>query len=263
MPDGMLGGQSIYQFVSLPVIGAVGGIIAGMVGSGGGVLVVPLLVYLSGVGWESATGISAAQYFFGAISGVVPHWRRRNVHLRVGTAMMVAGVVSAQLGALLSAAMPEWTLSLLYLLLAVVAATSLLFPTREERAGAVAVEMPDANWLFVGSMGTLVGLVDGILGVGGGFMLVPLMVYVLQMATRQAIGTSLFVIAGTMASAVTGKLMQGQVPLLSSALVTLGAVAGAQLGARLSGRLRPSVLRRMLSVMIYMVCLRILLDVLT
>ena len=109
----------------------------------------------------------------------------------------------------------------------------------------------------------LVGLVDGILGVGGGFMLVPLMVFVLQMRTRPAIGTSLFVIAGTMASALTGKLLQEQVPLLSSVLVTLGAVAGAQLGARLSGRLRPSVLRRMLSVMIYLVCLRILWDVFT
>ena len=123
--------------------------------------------------------------------------------------------------------------------------------------------MPKPNWLLIGGMGMLVGLVDGILGVGGGFMLVPLMVFVLQMRTRPAIGTSLFVIAGTMASALTGKLLQEQVPLLSSALVTLGAVAGAQLGARFSGRLRPSVLRRMLSVMIYLVCLRILWDVFT
>ena len=263
MLDGMLGDLSVFHLILLPLIGAVGGVIAGMVGSGGGVLVVPMLVYFGGVRWEAATGISAAQYFFGAMSGVVPHWRRRNVYLSVGVAMMVTGVVFAQLGALLSALMPEWTLSLLYLLLAVVAATSLLFPTREERAGTDDSEMPRPNWLLIGGMGMLVGLVDGILGVGGGFMLVPLMVFVLQMRTRPAIGTSLFVIAGTMASALTGKLLQEQVPLLYSALVTLGAVAGAQLGARFSGRLRPSVLRRMLSVMIYLVCIRILWDVFT
>ena len=184
MLDGMLGDVSVFHLILLPLIGAVGGVIAGMIGSGGGVLVVPMLVYFGGVRWEAATGISAAQYFFGAMSGVVPHWRRRNVYLRVGVAMMVTGVVFAQLGAVLSALMPEWTLSLLYLFLAVVAATSLLFPTREERAGTDAIEMPRPNWLLIGGMGMLVGLVDGILGVGGGFMLVPLMVFVLQMPTR-------------------------------------------------------------------------------
>jgi len=218
---------------------------------------------LSGVSWQAATGVSAAQYFFGSISAVLPHWLRGNVDLRVGIVMMALGVVFAQFGAMLSAVMRDSALSLLYLLLAVAAATSLLFPTRQERGGIAAVRMPSWGWILIGGMGAVVGLVDGILGVGGGFMLVPLMIYVLGMATRQAIGTSLFVIAGTMASAVIGKLVQGHVPLLFSALVTLGAVVGAQIGARLSSLFRPSVLRRMLSFMIYLVCLRILYDVFT
>ena len=261
MLDLSLSGLPAYAVAALPLIGAFGGVIAGMVGSGGGVLVLPLLIYIALVPMKMATGISAAQYFLASLSAVLAHRRSRNVDLRVGLVMLGTGVVFAQAGAVLSAFMTDLSLTLLYFVLAAGAATSLLFPARAERPGVPTDRLANPNWVAAAAMGVLVGLVDGILGVGGGFLMVPLLIYALGMPTRLAIGTSLFVIAGTMASAVVGKLIQGQVPLLPSVLVTAGAVVGAQVGARLSGRFPPAVLRKMLSGLIYLVCIRMVVDV--
>lgn len=249
------------NLVALPLIGAFGGAVAGLVGSGGGVLTLPLLIYLVAMPTKVATGVSATQYFFAALSGVVAHGQERNVHFRAGATMGAVGILLAQIGAVISGWMPDAGIKLLYLVEALLAAVLLLLPTRAERLGIEQEHLEAANLALAAVLGAVVGLMAGILGVGGGFLMVPLLVYVVGMPTRQAIGTSLFVIVGTSASAFVGKLLQGQVELLWAALVTVGAIAGAQAGARLSKRFPPAQLRKVLSVLIFLICLRIVADI--
>ncbi len=250
--------MDLASFGELTGIGLVGGFMAGFLGIGGGIVIIPLLLYGLGVSMKLATGISMFQAFFATLSGVVIHRRNRTVNTRLGVTLGLSGVVGGIVGAVGAAQMSSRLLLGLYLLLVLLSLTLLLFAPRKEKSHEVVVSMRLALPIGLG-----VGILAGMLGVGGGVVLIPLMISVLRIPTKVAVGTSLVVILMTTLAGAAGKIATGQVDLQIAAFVIAGSIAGAQLGGRVNSRVSPRVVRVSLSLLLIGIVIRTGLDLIT
>jgi uncharacterized membrane protein YfcA len=270
-------------------IGAVVGVLSGMFGVGGGFLITPLLFFV-GIPPAVAVATSANQIVASSVSGVLAHLRRRTVDLRMGLVLLIGGLVGSALGvrafAILSATgQIDLAVRLCYVvLLGIVGALMLVESLRalaKSRRGGPPKRRRH-NWvhalplkikfrvsgLYISVIppllvGAFVGLLAAIMGVGGGFIMVPAMIYLLGVPTKVVIGTSLFQI--TFVTAFTTLLhatANQTVDIMLALLLILGGVVGAQIGTNLGQRLGAEQLRILLAALVLAVAGKIALDLL-
>lgn len=247
----------ILHLVSLAGVGLISGFLAGLLGIGGGVVIIPLLIYVGGVPIKLATGVSVVQAFFATASGLVIHRRARTVDVRLGLVLGGAGIIGGLLGALGSAAVNPDVLLLVFLALVVVAIVLLFVAPRGDATKIYTVNVP-LSFLLGGAVGVLAGM----LGVGGGFIMTPLMISVLKVPTRVAVGTSLLMILPTTVSGSVGKIMTGQFDLETTAAVVVGSIVGAQFGGKANTRLAPRRIRLILTLLLFAILIRTIMDLL-
>jgi uncharacterized membrane protein YfcA len=273
------------------VIGLGGGVgfLSGMFGVGGGFLMTPLLIFL-GVPAPVAVATEANQIVASSVSGVLAHWRRGNVDFKMGTVLLAGGVFGSSLGVLLFALLQELGqidlviklsyvvfLGIVGLLMGMESIRAIL---RARQPGARRGKLHQHNWLhglplkmrfrrsklYISALlpfglAALVGVMSAIMGVGGGFILVPAMIYLLGMPTSVVVGTSLFQIIFVTANVTILQSVQTQtVDFLLAGLLLLGAVVGAQLGTRVGALLRGEQLRGLLALIVLAVCIKLGLD---
>ncbi len=245
--------MDLALFGGLIGIGLLGGFMAGFLGIGGAIIIIPLLLYgvpallpstHSAMTMNLATGISMVQAFFATLSGLVVHRRNRTLDLKLGLALGVTGVVGALAGSFGSAHVASRTLLSIYLGLIAVALLLLFAAPRAEKAKA------EVNLALALPIGLGVGVLGGLLGVGGGFVIIPLMIAVLRVPTRIAVGTSLLVVLMTTLAGAMGKIATGQFDLQTATFVILGSIVGAQLGGRLNSRVSAKTLRASLTLLL-------------
>jgi uncharacterized membrane protein YfcA len=249
------------------LLGMVGAFISGLVGVGGAIVMIPLLLYappLLGLGRldvKAVAAITMVQVFVAALSGVIAHGRHRAVNMRLA---MFGGVVMATgslAGALGSHWMPASALLLVFALMVTAALALMLVPTPLPDVTASAADRPYSRRRIVAVAGS-VGVGAGLVGAGGAFLLVPLLLVVVGVPIRVTIGSSLAMTALAATTGVVGKLVTGQIPLGAALIVALGAVPGAQLGALVSRRLAGGALKGILFVVIVITGIRVWWDVL-
>jgi hypothetical protein len=253
--------------LTLTILGLVGAFIAGLLGVGGAIVMVPLLLYvppLLGLGhldMKAVAGITMAQVLVAAASGVVAHHRMRAVH---GELAWVGGptmALAAFVGAVGSGLLTHRALLGVFALMAT-AAVGLLLARLEvvgEPLFAEGVRIARGRALAVcGGVGVIAGLV----GAGGAFLLVPLLIAMVGVPTRVAIGSSLAITAMSALTGFAGKALTGQIPWGPAACVAVGALPGAQLGALVSRRLSAERLRRVLFVVVLLTALGVWWDLL-
>jgi uncharacterized membrane protein YfcA len=221
------------------LIGAAIGLALGMLGGGVSILTVPALVYLLGQDAHAAVGTSLVIVGANALLGATLHRRQGHVRVRAALLFGAYGLGAAFVGARLSRLVPSAVLLVLFALLLLLIALIML---RGGARAAAATGLPQ-SWQRVLLGGVGVGFLTGFLGVGGGFLLVPALVLLLGLPMREAVGTSLVVIAINSAAGLLGHLGDGALNWgLIGLLVgggTLGILAGTALARRLSaGRLR-------------------------
>ena len=282
-----IAGQSVNALF-IVVLGFLVGVLSGMFGVGGGFLTTPLLIFY-GIPPTVAVASAATQITGASVSGVMVHMRRGGVDLKMGGVMIVGGffgsVVGAALFRLLQASgQIDVVIGLLYVLILTSIGT-LMLKDSLKALGFLPSRAPDQprprhnrwvaslpfRWRFHGSglyispvapvaLGFLAGMLTVFLGIGGGFILVPAMIYLLSMPARIVIGTSLFMVlavsAGTtMVHAITTRAVDA----VLAGLLLIGGVIGAQYGALLALRVKPDMLRLALGVIILLVALRMFL----
>lgn len=265
----------------LALFGIGGGIgfLSGLLGIGGGFLLTPLLILL-GIPPAIAVGTGANQLIGASLSGMMAHWRRRNVDLKMGLVLMAGGFAGSGLGVLvfrllLTAGHIELVVSLSYVLVlgslgAFMVRDAVQSLLRRGRAVQIRRKLHVHTWahhlpfkvrfrrskLYISvllplSVGFGVGLLTAIMGVGGGFILVPAMIYLLGMPTAVVVGTSLFQIIFVAANTTLLQAWTNQTVDIVLALVLLiGGVIGAQFGARWSSRMSGEWLRALIAVMV-------------
>lgn len=276
--------------LSLPLLVALGlavGILSGLFGIGGGFILTPLLMFL-GIAPAIAVGTGAALVTASSVTGALAHWQRRNVDLRLGAYLVIGGLLGVLGGIRLQQALKALgqldvftTLSYVVLLgvvgtLMLIESTRALLAARVDRPSPKRRRGAHHSWiqglplkqrfraakLYMSilpalGIGVLVGWLTAIMGVGGGFLLVPALIYILRIPTRIAFGTSAFQIIFVTACATVLQAVQNtSVDIFLAAPLIAGGVTGAQIGVGLSQRLQADWARWLLGFMVVAVGLR-------
>jgi uncharacterized membrane protein YfcA len=252
----------------LTLLGFGGALVAGLLGVGGAIIMIPLLLY--GPPWlgfpplpmRTVAAVSMVQVLFAALSGAIAHGRRGRVHRELALTAGALSALGSLLGGILSGWTPTWFLQAVFAVMATAGAALMALTLRDtagddgEAEGSFTLRRPIAALVGAG-----VGMAAGLVGAGGAFLLVPLLITVVGVPTRITIGSSLAITLWTAVAGVAGKLITGQVPLLPAAALVLEAVPGAQCGEWISRRLGPRALRGWLAAITTLVALRVWFDV--
>jgi uncharacterized membrane protein YfcA len=271
----------------LIVLGLVVGFLSGLFGIGGGFITTPFLIFL-GVPPAIAVGTGASQVVASSVSGAIAHWQRGNVDLRLGLLLIAGGVVGATTGVMFqrllkAAGQLDFFIAMAYVvLLGTVGALMLVESVRTMRPKPGPLKTTSRRggqhvWvqrlplkvrfrvakLYISAVpvvliGTVIGWLTAIMGVGGGFMLVPALIYMLRVPTRVVIGTSQFQVVFITAFAT---LLQAttnfSVDLLLAAPLMIAGVFGAQYGVRAGQNLKAEQLRALLAILVLLVAIRL------
>lgn len=273
----------------LLMLGGLGGVLAGMFGIGGGFLLTPLLIFL-GVPPPVAVASSTNQIIASSVSGFLAHWKRNNVDIKMGLFLLAGGIVGSSLGVWLFAILKklgqiDLVISLTYVIFlgtigAMMGVESYRTIQRQKR-GIAPLRPIDARFRWLKELplpfqthfphsdlrlslllpigiGAIGGMLVSLMGIGGGFIMIPAMIYILGMPTAVVVGTSLFQIIFTTSNATLLQAINTQsVDIVLSLLLIIGGVFGAQLGTKLGMKLPAEKLRGLLSLMVVAVCLRL------
>ncbi|HEU4455174.1 MAG TPA: sulfite exporter TauE/SafE family protein [Longimicrobium sp.] len=241
------------------VFAALIGMSLGLLGGGGSILTVPVFVYLLGFGPKEAIAASLAVVGSTSLFGAAGHWRAGNVNVRLAVVFGVVAMAGTFLGARLAHDLPGAVQLTLFAVVMMVAAwfMSRPRPSDSEDAELEPAARPMPPELIVG-VGIGVGVLTGLVGVGGGFIIVPALVLLGRLPMKQAVGTSLLVIAMNSAAGFAGYWGRVEVPWRFLALFTAVAMAGILVGTRLSRRVPQRSLRRGFAVFLVVVAIFIL-----
>jgi len=283
--------QPIHSLAILGV-GAFLGLIMGLVGVGGGFLLTPIMMFL-GIPPPVAVASVANQLVAPSVSGVLSHWKRSNVDFKMGTVLLLGGIVGSSIGVLLfnflgKIGQLDFVIKSSYVIFLTLIGTlmfaeSLRLILRTRKGKVSRGKLHQHNWLhglpfkirfrksklYISILlpiliGIIVGILAALMGIGGGFIIVPAMIYLLGMPTSLVVGTSLFQIIFVAANTTILQASQNQtVDIVLATILLLGSVIGVQIGSRFTNILKGEYLRLILSSIIVLVSLKLLVDLIT
>ena len=272
------------------LLGMLVGGLSGLFGVGGGFLMTPLLIFL-GIPPAVAVGTEAPHVLASSVSGVIAHWRRKNVDFKMGFFLMIGGVVGSTVGVNLFKILKVFgqidiVIQMLFLIFLGFIGFSMAFEsakttiTKYRTTSSIRTKLHQHSWihglpfklrfhrskLYISAIppiiiGFFVGVLSAMMGVGGGFIIIPAMVYLLGMSTNVVVGTSLFqIIFVTANSTFFQSYLNQTVDIVLASLMIVGGVIGAQIGARLGTKLKAEYLRGILAILVLVVCAKIFTD---
>lgn len=237
-------------------LGLLIGLSLGALGGGGSILAVPALVYAAGQSAKGATTTSLILVAITSVIGIAPHWRAGRVRIVPGVLFGLAGVGGSLLGSRWNTAADPDVLLLAFSGVMVAAGVAMLRRTRRQKAAAAAgnavsgnpttteVHADLATVVKVVAAGSVVGLLTGFFGVGGGFVIVPALVLALGFTMPEAVGTSLLVITINSAVALSTRLQGGNVEWGTVVPFTVASLIGVVIGGRLAGSRNSTTLQQ-------------------
>ena len=271
-------------------LGALVGVLSGMFGVGGGFLMTPLLFFI-GIPPAVAVATEANQIVASSFSGALAHFKRRTVDFKMGLILLLGGLLGASIGVyifkiLKELGQVELLVTLCYVVFLGIIGSLMFFESlsaiTKRNSQKTLTKINRHTWvhrlplkmrfrtsnLYISAIppffiGVLVGVLAAVMGVGGGFIMVPAMIYIIGMPTKVVIGTSLFqIIFVTAFTTIMHATQNYTVDALLAILLILGGVVGAQLGVRVGVKLRAEQLRILLSIIVLGVCFKLAFDLL-
>ncbi len=271
-------------------IGMAVGALSGLFGVGGGFLMTPLLIFL-GIPPVVAVGTEAPHVLASSVSGVIAHWRKKSVDFKMGFFLLAGGIVGSTIGVnifkiLRSYGQIDIVIQILFVLFLGIIGFSMAFESARttiksyRTTSSIRTKLHQHSWihglpfkvrfrrskLYISAIppiviGFIVGILSAMMGVGGGFIIIPAMVYILGMPTSVVVGTSLFQIIFVTANSTFFQAYLNQtVDIVLAALMILGGVIGAQIGVRIGAKLKAEYLRGLLAILVLAVCAKIFTD---
>ncbi|UVI32646.1 sulfite exporter TauE/SafE family protein [Paenibacillus spongiae] len=261
-------------YLVMVLLGFVGSFFSGLLGIGGAIINYPMLLLIpSGLSLADFTGqqvssISMFQVFFASLAGMLAFQRRKKTDPKSGTFIHRGLVVymgssilaGSLLGGIVSKFMSGDTINVVYGVLAILAVILMLIPNKgqEQRLNA---DIAFSKFIAILSA-FIVGIVSGIVGAGGAFILIPIMLTVLKIPTRTTIASSLAIVFISAIGGIIGKITAGHIPIMPTLFTVIGSLLGAPLGSRMSAKLNVRMLRYALIVLIAGTAIKIWISIL-
>ena len=278
------------NIILIVFIGMFVGSLSGLFGVGGGFLMTPLLIFL-GIPPAVAVGTEAPHVLASSISGSIAHWRKKNIDIKMGIILLIGGLFGSTIGVnifkiVIGYGQIDVLIQFLFLFFLGFIGFSMILESarttikKYRTTSIIRTKLHQHSWLhglpfkmrfqrsklYISAVppfiiGFVVGILSAMMGVGGGFILIPAMVYLLGMSTNVVVGTSLFqIIFVTANSTFFQSYLNQTVDIVLAALMIFGGVIGAQIGAKLGSSFKAEYLRGALGFIVLTVCLKIFLD---
>jgi len=257
---------SASSYLFLFLVGGAGGFLSGLLGIGGGIVMFPVLLYLppllglDPIAVKSITGLTMAQGFFSAFTATFFYRRERLISKGLVLTLGVSLFVSSLTGSLLSKMVPDTPILLIFGFLAFLAAIMMLIP-RDYSSDDLRAEEVSFNKKLAVMTGLLIGVLLGIVGQGGAFIIIPVLLYVLKIPLRIAFGSTLAIGLLSSGAGLTGKVATSQVPFPMAAALLAGAMPMAYVGGIVGKRTDTKVLRWLLASLILVSAVKIWSDI--
>lgn len=260
-------------YIVMLVLGLIGSFFSGLLGIGGAIINYPVLLYiptLFGVGHftgQEVSSISMFQVLFASLAGVLA-FRKQNInnksnviHKGLVLNMGISIMLGSLFGGLGSKYLPGDTINVIYGVLAVLAVILMLIPSKGKEED-IDFNQISYNKIIAVLSAFLVGIVSGIVGAGGAFILIPIMLTILKIPTRVTIASSLAIVFISAVGGVIGKLAAGHIPVLPTLFTVLGSLMGAPMGSRIGKKMNVRYLRHGLVILIAVTAIKIWMSIL-
>jgi uncharacterized membrane protein YfcA len=253
--------MDIVFIITIFLIGLIGSFISGMLGIGGAIINFPMLLYIPatiGIAEFTAyevSGITAIQVFFATIGGVMAYRKGEFLNRKLIAYMGVSILIGSFMGGLGSTHMPESGINIVYGILALIAAIMMFIP-KKGLDDIPFTQIKFNKWLAA-LLALIVGTGAGIVGAGGAFLLVPIMLTVLKIPTRMTIASSLAITLISSTGAIVGKVSTGQVEFLPSLIMVVASLIAAPLGVKAGKKVNTKMLQVILALLIFATAFKI------
>jgi hypothetical protein len=262
------------DMILAPLVAFLVGIVAAMIGIGGGVFIVPFLTLISGFSPQHAVGTSLAMIIFTSVSSTVRYSRQRRIDFKVGLVLTIATIPGAFLGAHLTTLFTAQLLGLAFGFFLIFVAIRMALPSNPHQRKSMKMRGSwhrkitdsegnifeyDANVIVGLALSFFGGISSGLLGIGGGSLIVPILHLTMGLPIHVTVATSMFIMIFTSISGVATHLSIGNVHMDYAILLALGVIFGAQLGAHVSQKVSGKHLRRLFAVVLLVVSVRMIL----
>lgn len=247
-------------FILLILLGLIGSFFSGLVGVGGAIVMYPLLLFIPPLlGFEGfspleVSGLTSFQIFFSTLSGVVTHKKDGDLQSSLIWAIGIPSLISSFAGGIVSKFVPDFYLNVLYGVLAIVAVVLMFLPNKESNH----MEMPQKqiNVLSI-LLGITVGFVAGLIGAGGAFLFVPLMIHMIRIRTRVAMATSLAITFLSSIGTVVGKIFSHNIDYHLAIWLAIAGLIGAPIGVRIGRKISIKKLQLIFAALLIMTAVKI------
>jgi len=263
-----------FDMILAPIVSFLVGIVAAMIGVGGGVFIVPFLTLVSGFSPQHAVGTSLAMIVCTSLSSTIQYSRQRRVDFKFGLILTIATIPGAFLGAYLTAFFTAKLLGLTFGIFLILVALRMALPSNPRKPNPSKTRRGwrrklvdsdgsifeyDTNVILGFALSFFGGLSSGLLGIGGGSLMVPILHLIAGLPIHITVATSMFIMIFTSTSAVATHFWLGNVHPDYALLLTIGVIFGAQLGAHYSKKVSGRNLRRLFAVVLFLVSVRMIL----
>jgi uncharacterized membrane protein YfcA len=254
-------------FAFLAATGAAVGFLSGLLGIGGGIIMFPLLLYvpsllgLPGIDVKSVTGLTMVQGFFSALTAMLYYHKNALVNRPLVFTLGFSLFLSSLAGSLISKLVPDGPLLIVFGVLALIAAIMMLIP-RSYLHDELTEDKVTFHRTTAIVIGIVLGFSIGLVGQGGAFILIPMMLYVLKIPLRVALGSTLAIGLFSSSAGLVGKVATGQVPYLMTIPLLIGAVPLARVGSIVGKRTKTQFLRWLLAAIICITAVKVLASIL-
>jgi uncharacterized membrane protein YfcA len=249
-------------FLFLLLVGASVGFLSGLLGIGGGIVMFPLLLYVtpilgfSGIDIKSITGLTMVQGFFSALAAMFYYHKNALVNRSLVATLGLSLFLSSLIGSLISKKVPDGPLLMVFGALAFIAAVMMLIPRSY-----VHDDMTEEKVVFHKTtaivIGVMIGFSIGLVGQGGAFILIPMMLYVLKIPLRVALGSTLAIGLFSSSAGLVGKVATGQVPYLMTVPLIIGAIPAARVGSIVGKKTNTRFLKWLLAAIIFATAVKV------
>jgi uncharacterized membrane protein YfcA len=249
-------------FLFLLLVGMSVGFLSGMLGIGGGIIMFPLLLYVppvlgfSGIDIKSITGLTMVQGFFSALAAMFYYHKNALVNKSLVITLGLSLFLSSLIGALVSKNVPDGPLLMVFGALAFIAAVMMLIP-RSYAMDDLTEEKVVFHKSAAIAIGVVIGFSIGLVGQGGAFILIPMMLYVLKIPLRVALGSTLAIGLFSSSAGLAGKVATGQVPYLMTLPLIIGAVPAARFGSIVGKKTNTRFLKWLLAAIIFATAVKV------